>query len=72
MSTTPTPEERAASLVATVCAPSGGAWFVEVREPEGTAFRIGPYENPAHARGDAEKVRKVLTAVIREARATGR
>ena len=48
----------------------GGGWFVRLGEVIEPPVFLGPYENPAVARQDAEKVAQFLAAVIREARAT--
>jgi hypothetical protein len=63
----PTPEEKAATLVTASSKVPGGPWFVFF-EALGEPFHIGPYENPANATDDAEKIRGLVAGVIREER----
>jgi len=46
----------------------GGPWFVRLWNPGGPSVALGPYENPANGRSDAEKVRGFVASVIQEAR----
>ena len=62
-----TPEEKAAALVTASAEAHGGPWFVRFGVA-GRRARIGPYENPDHAKGDAEEIRKLVAEAIREAR----
>jgi len=66
---TPTPEERAESLVAVGALTPAGPLFVQLQGTAAEPIHFGPYENPDLAKKDAEKVRRFLAAVIREARA---
>lgn len=65
---TPTPEERAESLVAVGAPTPDGPLFVQLQGTAAEPVSFGPYENPDLAKKDAEKVRRFLAAVIREAR----
>ena len=67
MSQAPSPEERAQALVNAVSKVPGGPWFVELPELVEPAVLIGPYENPSLAHEEAEKIRKYLAVLIREA-----
>jgi hypothetical protein len=67
MSDAPTPEQRAESLVAVTCRAPGEPYFLELRGPRLKPVRLGPYQNPDLAKGDARLVREFLAAVIREA-----
>jgi hypothetical protein len=68
MSPPASPEQRAEALVAAECPCPGGAWFVKLGELVEPPVLLGPYENPALAREDANRLRTFLAAVIREAR----
>jgi hypothetical protein len=72
MSTPASPEQRAEALVAVECRCPGGAWFVRLGELLQPPLLLGPYENPALARVDANRLRAYLAAAIREARQGGR
>jgi hypothetical protein len=41
----------------------GGPWFVELSARGAPTVYLGPYQNPACAREDAEKVRQFLKAI---------
>jgi hypothetical protein len=68
MSRLPTPEERAAALVSAGAKEEGGAWFVRLQALGEEEVLLGPHPNPAVAREEADKVRRFVAAVIREAR----
>ena len=61
----PTPEERAAELVAVTTHP-GGARAVELRGPGLPPVRVFHAPNPALVRETAEALRAFAAAVIRE------
>ena len=61
------PEQRAEALVAVLCPCPGGSWFVRLGEVVEPPMLLGPYENPALAREDADRLRRYLAAVIRDA-----
>ena len=61
------PEERINALVIVAPLTPGGPLFVQLKGTAAEPVRFGPYENPDLARGDAEKVRRFLAAVLREA-----
>lgn len=66
---TPTPEERADSLVSLAPLTPDGPLFVKLQATGADPVCFGPYENPDLARQHAEQVRRFLAVVIREARA---
>lgn len=61
------PEERAAAVVEARPRVAGGPWFIELKGPWRQPVRLGPYANPAIAREQADKIRELLTALLREA-----
>lgn len=65
--TTPFSDERMNALVSVGPLTPGGPPFVQLKGTAAEPVHFGPYENPDLARGDAEKVRLFLAAVLREA-----
>jgi len=58
-------EEEAEGLVTAACKTPGGPWFVQLGKSLGQPLYLGPYQNPAVAREEAEKVRRIFANVIR-------
>ena len=67
----PTPEQRAEALVAVGPKEPSGLWFVRLTEVVSPDVFLGPYENPALAKGYADRVCGFVAAVIRTARTEG-
>jgi hypothetical protein len=66
---TPDPaEQRAEALIDVHCPRPGGPSFVRLGGVIDPPLLLGPYENPAIARADAQGLRKFVAAVIREGR----
>ena len=65
MTLTPAPAEE---LVVVRTKVPGGPWFVELKEPHGEPFLLGPYDNRGVARDEAQRLRRFMAAVLADAR----
>jgi hypothetical protein len=66
MSDAQTPEARAEELVAVRHDAASGLSYVELGGPPGAPVRLGPYQNPDNAKGDAARIRRWVAALIHE------
>jgi hypothetical protein len=55
---------RAQALVRVRSRQPGGPWFVELTRASAPPVPIGPYENPAIAREQAQHIRDYLAALL--------
>jgi hypothetical protein len=69
MSTVPTPEELAETLVVVGPACAGGGWCIHLVPPGGgSPVYVAPHMNPSVVRDEAKRVRGFVAAVIQQAR----
>jgi hypothetical protein len=69
MNTLSTPEGLAATLVVAGPTSPGGTWYIQLIAPgDQPPVLLASHINPAVVREEAEKVRRFVAAVIRQAR----